>query len=671
MSAVRKRSTILATALLLAGVVLIFTGQRILTEQSISQMLTYGGLLVLLVAVGLRTAAFATAHGDVRGVEGRLLGAYAGVCGSLVLYALSTAWGAEKLGLSPETAEKVSGPLYVLWTAVVLVSLFAILFIEIVYLRMPIAESVELRRVRTSLQAGVTLALTIIFLLSANYVATARDVRKDVSYFRTTEPSKATLSLVQKLDKPMHVILFYHQGSDVLGQVKPYFDALTAANGKLSYEVTDVALAPELASKHKVRDNGNVLLVTGLEDAPPPKDDKSKDDKSKDDKSKDKKDDKPGQDNKAKIDNSKGEFFRIGTELTESRVTLRKLDATFQQSFTKLTRPERTLYLTVGHGEHNAKGTDQKPEDGTTTMNEILRRLNLKTQDLGLAQGLGSKIPDNASAVLIVGPTEPFVREEVNTLVDYVHKGGRVFAMLEPGSDSGLGPLLESVGVELLPGVAASDTSHMARNYNDSDKGIVFSNRYSSHPSVTTVSRHQREVATVFVNGGGLKQVTGKGESKPRVTFPLRSDPQFWRDLDGNFRRDAQEKTEMMNMMAAVSIDRTGPAAAKPKDGPDAKNAKDESGEGRAVVIADGDFITNKIATNNGNLLLFVDSLAWLVGNEDLSGESSSEEDIAIEHTSDRDKVWFYGTTFVVPLPIALAGVWVARRRRRRAEVKS
>jgi hypothetical protein len=445
----------------------------------------------------------------------------------------------------------------------------------------------------------------------------------------------------------------------VLGQVKPYFDSLTAQSKKLSYEVTDVALAPELASKHKVRDNGNVLLVTGLDDTPPRDDDKSKDDKSKDDKSKDA---------KARIDNSKGESFRIGSELTESRVTLRKLDATFQQSFTRLTRPERTLFLTVGHGEHNAKGTDQKPEDGTTTMNEILRRLNLKTQELGLAQGLGSKIPDSASAVLIVGPTEPFVREEVNTLIDYVRKGGRVLAMLEPGADAGLGALLESLGVELLPGVAVSETSHMARNYNDSDKGIVFSNRYSSHPSVTTVSRHQREVATVFVNGGGLKQVTGNAEPKPRVTFPLRSDAQFWRDLDGNFRRDAQEKAEMLNMMAAVSIDRTGSAAAKPKDAADAKN---DSGEGRAVVIADGDFITNKIAANNGNLLLFVDSLAWLVGNEDLSGESSSEEDIAIEHTSDRDKLWFYGTTFVVPFPIALAGVWVARRRRRRAEVKS
>ena len=81
--------------------------------------------------------------------------------------------------------------------------------------------------------------------------------------------------------------------------------------------------------------------------------------------------------------------------------------------------------------------------------------------------------------------------------------------------------------------------------------------------------------------------------------------------------------------------------------------------------------MTNKLAPNNGNMLLFVDSLAWLVGNEDLSGEVSSEEDVAIEHTREKDKLWFYATTFGMPAPILLGGLWVARSRRRRAEKKS
>ena len=48
-----------------------------------------------------------------------------------------------------------------------------------------------------------------------------------------------------------------------------------------------------------------------------------------------------------------------------------------------------------------------------------------------------------------------------------------------------------------------------------------------------------------------------------------------------------------------------------------------------------------------------------------------SEEDVAIEHSREKDKLWFYATTFAVPAPILGLGLWVARSRRRRAEKKS
>jgi hypothetical protein len=616
MSTERKTSSVLPSALLLTGMIAVFAGERIFGVGAIRNAAAFGGLALIAAAVALRARAWASAQGDVRFVEGRLLAAYGGACFGLVLYACSTEWGLAKLSLAGESAHRVGGLLTALWLTALLVSLFAILFMELVYLRMPIAQSVELRRVRTALHAGLTLALSAVFLLSINYVATARDVRKDVSYFRTSEPSASTRALVAKLDKPLKVILFFRPGSDVIGQVKPYFDALAAANKKLRYELADVALVPELASKHKVRDNGHVLLIAG------------------------------------EGEQQKGEFFRVGNELTEARATLRKLDGAFQQTFTKLVRPERVLYLTVGHGERNAKSSELSSADGTAVMEEIFKRLNLKSQTMGLASGLGSQVPEAAGAVLIVGPSEKFMPEEVATLLAYVRKGGKLFVMLDPEKDVGLGPLLAGLGVEQLPGTVLSETQHMKRSYNQSDRGIIFSNRYTSHPSVTTVTRHQRELATLFVNGAALKASAAPAQPKPKVTFPLRTSAEFWRDLNGDFTRDGQEKNESVNLMAAVSV----------------KAGKDE---GRAVIIGDGDFMTNKIAPNKGNMLLFVDSLAWLIGNEDLSGEVSSEEDIAIEHSSEKDKLWFYATTFAVPAPIALLGVWVARSRRRRTEGKS
>jgi hypothetical protein len=120
-----------------------------------------------------------------------------------------------------------------------------------------------------------------------------------------------------------------------------------------------------------------------------------------------------------------------------------------------------------------------------------------------------------------------------------------------------------------------------------------------------------------------------------------------WRDLNDNYQLDPGEAAENLLPMAAVTL-----------QGEDGK-------EGRAVVIADGDFMTDKLAQNKGNYLLFVDAVAWLVGNEELPAEASSEEDLPIEHSRDADKLWFYMTTFAVPVPVALLGLWVSRRRRK------
>jgi hypothetical protein len=613
---VTRTTNPLPSGLLVAGLMLLLIGQRVLSEGQAQTIVSGLGGVLLVVGLALRVQGMLAAKGDARAVEMRLLGANGGVFLALALYAFTTDVGAGVLGLEGEGGERLLVVLSVLWPAVLLLSLLATLFAELVYMRMPVAESVELRRVRVALHAGLTLGLSVVFLLSINYVSVEREIRKDVSYFKTTQPSEGTRALLEQLEGKIQVVLFWRRASDVLPQVEPYFAAL-AKSDKLEYRAMDVALAPELASKHRVRDNGTVLLLYGEEDA------------------------------------QKGRTIAIGENLMGARGALKRLDGSFQEAFHKLVTPERKLYLTVGHGERNAKSDGRAPPERVGVMNEVLRRLNLKSEDLGISQGLGAAVPDGASAVAIIGPTEQFMPEEVNALLEYVRKGGRLMLMLEPDVETGLEPLLQGLGLKQLPGMVMSESHHMRRTFTPRDKTIVFSNNYSSHPIVTNVSRRAGEVATVFFEGGALaKVVDTQAKPRPLVTFPLSSAKDFWRDEDGDLKHGEHELASSVNLIAAVTL------------------RDDKGNEGRAVVVGDGDFVTDRLAQNAGNMMVYIDALGWLIGEERIAVDVSSEEDIPIEHTRDEDKLWFYATTFAVPLPLALLGAWVARMRRRRSEAR-
>jgi hypothetical protein len=613
----RKTSGIVPSSLVIMGLALILIGERVVGTGSWRGTVSGLGSLIILAAVVIRGAAFLAAQGNRREAEADLLLAYGGVALAIVCYVLSTDPALAIWGIKDESATKLNAVLSVIWGALLTVSLSALLFMELVYARMPIAPSVEVKRVRNAAKQGVTLAFSIIFVLSANYVASERDVRRDMSYFKTTRPSSATLDLVRRLDHPLEIILFYRRSDDVLEQVKPYFDELAAASKSVTVKVVDVAWVPELAREQRIQENGVVLLSW------------------------------------EKARDKKGESIEIGTELTGARAKLRKLDGLFQQKFRRLTQPSRSLYLTVGHGERNNRDQDGKREEGTRDLEQILKRLNIKTEKLGVADGLGNTVPEKASAVTIIGPRDRFLPEENAALLAYVQKGGRLLLMVDPDAEVGLAPLLDGLGLALLPGVLSSEKHYLRHDYAPSDRILVYSNRYSAHPAVSSASRHRTEVATVFAGGGGLEKAQSSSQrtgASPKVSFPLRSAEDFWRDLNGNFHREPSEPTQSLNMIAAVTI------------------KGDKTPEGRAVIIADGDFVSDKLMGNAGNALVFVDALAWLIADEQISGEVASEEDIPIEHTRDRDKVWFYATSFAAPLPIVGLGMWVTRRRRRRSE---
>jgi hypothetical protein len=126
--------------------------------------------------------------------------------------------------------------------------------------------------------------------------------------------------------------------------------------------------------------------------------------------------------------------------------------------------------------------------------------------------------------------------------------------------------------------------------------------------------------------------------------------------MDGNknFNYDTGEVKKAYNLAAAVVKKKAG---GKPTD------------EMRALVLADSDAVGDTLLGNPGNAYFMLDGLKWLVGDEGITGEISSEADVPITHTRKQDVTWFYTSIFMVPALVLGLGWFMSARRRRSRRV--
>jgi hypothetical protein len=164
---------------------------------------------------------------------------------------------------------------------------------------------------------------------------------------------------------------------------------------------------------------------------------------------------------------------------------------------------------------------------------------------------------------------------------------------------------------------------------------------------------------------GSLERASGATE---KVDFALKAVTGTFADENRNYRVDGAEKPGAFNLAAAVTRPRTAEPLKKkppePEKKPDTKKEqKADPDEMRAFVLADADAVTDVVLANVvANQVLFADAVRWLGGEESFAGEVNTEEDVRIEHTKQKDLVWFYATIFGAPALILGAGLFFARR---------
>lgn len=590
----------------LFGMACVFAGERLLDAYSARWAVDVLGVVALILSIYLRVNARSKSSGTIRAAHGQLLVFTAIGVASLVIYAISTREFVGLLGLTEIVEGRWMGVTGVIWPIVWICATLPLITLDRAVDSSPIM--IPKKRVQQATLNGLIAALGLALVFPVNFVASRHAKVWDYSYFKTSQAGTSTQAIVNGLKAPVSVTIFQPASSDVTQELRRYFEQLEGPNLKVA--VVDQAADPQLARALKVRNNG--MIAFSLEG-----------------------------------DDKKVQFVEVGTELKRARAALKKLDQEVHRALLVMARGELKAYITAGHGELTWERSepDHRRISG---FKQVLEYSGYQVAKLGVDNGLGEEVPEDAALVAILGAEKPFHPSEVAALVRYVERGGSLFVALEPlrpqtsdGQNQGaqIEELLKSVGLKQDEGVLASDQQIVQVTNGILDRMNITTGSFSTHASTAELATQPSGM--LFSRASSLAAIpNSRGNPVPTV----RTTAQTWVDMNSNLEFDQGEGESRSARPIVMAASGGTPSF-------------------RALVTGDATMVADFAIVARGNQQFLMDGLNWLSRTESYSGTTESEEDVRIQHTREGQAGWFYLTVLGFPLIILMGGFIRVRRR--------
>lgn len=321
-------------------------------------------------------------------------------------------------------------------------------------------------------------------------------------------------------------------------------------------------------------------------------------------------------------------------------------EAEFSNALLRLSRArERIVAFLEGEGERQPLG---KANADLGQFVGGLTERGLRAVPLPLAN-LG-KVPQNTDLVVIADPQVALPAAAVAELVDYVDRGGALLWLAEPGEKAGLDSLAVALGLRALPGTLV-DGSGQA--FGLGDPSFVAVTQYPPHAITRDFA-----LTTLFPQPAALARLA---EARWDAQPILRSGEKSWNETGaipkaGEAGDTIRQDSEAGEIPGPLDL---GFALTRVSPRPDRR-------EQRAVVIGDGDFLSNSFLGNGGNRELGQRVFDWLLGDDaQIATPTRSAPDRALNFSP--AQLSGLGLIFLIFLPLLLAGggALIAWRRRR------
>lgn len=312
----------------------------------------------------------------------------------------------------------------------------------------------------------------------------------------------------------------------------------------------------------------------------------------------------------------------------------------------KLMNPEqRVIYFLTGHGEISPEGTG---DQSYTQMKRILESKNYQVEILNLLAT--SQIPEDAAVIVITAPQKPVSSEEVDLLSAYLATGKGLLVMQEPVLLTDFGDdedplanyLSEEWGTVLGADLVIDQTSLRPVD--------AIGAQWGNHQIVNNLQGY-----VVILPGARSVSLIEGGEGISQTTLVSTSE-QSWAETDL-----AALATENAEIGFNQETDMAGPV-------PLGAVAENFNENGRLVVFGDADFASNANFEYYGNADLFVNSIDWLAGEEELISltPKGSTQRLLVTPDTTMVNLIFLISVIIIPGSALILGVftWVQRRRR-------
>jgi ABC-type uncharacterized transport system involved in gliding motility auxiliary subunit len=471
-----------------------------------------------------------------------------------------------------------------------------------------IIEMFSGRQARYGTMTGVGVLAMLGVLVAVNYIGSRQNKRWDFTSAKQYSLSDQTRNVLGKLESPLEILVFAQEP-----EMGPYRDRLREFE-YLSKQVATQYIDPDkqvtLAQQNAVQQYGTVVLKY------------------------------------------KGRTERV-TQNTEQDLT---------NGIIKIVSgAQRKVLFTSGHGEKDPTSTER---DGYGTIGDALKRENYAVDKLVLAQT--GAVPDDASIVVIAGPTTDFFPPEVDALKKYLDKQGKVLMLLDPPSKfdgpqpTSLIALAHDWGIDVGNDIVV-DASGMGRILG-TDASVPVAANYPQHPITERFN-----VLTAYPLARSVVAASGGVNGHTAQSF-IESSPRSWAEADIKALLTTAEvsldpakgdKAGPVSLAAAVSAPAPADAAAKPED----KDAPKP--ETRLAVVGDSDFATNGVLGIQGNRDLFMNIAGWLSQQENLISIRPREpSDRRITLTATQQSWITLVSLVVIPLMVFGTGIFTWWRRR-------